>query len=628
MIVLDLSILNQKGTPMFYSDLTANRPTAGIVGRIFIATDSPYGVFRDNGSSWDQIAGSGGGGGVTGSGTATRVAFWDSASSISSNANLYWDNTNSRLGIGNASPGAPLDVHGTGTNAQFNGTGTNNAFLVFQNAGVSKWQIGNVYSTGSNYFRIYDTVNSLERFKVENTGSITTGATITASGSSTGYQGIYNSNSVTIPASTTFASGGYTFVGYNQYYFQNFGGSATFQNNNIDTAIFGLNRIDFSAAGGTITMTQATGVRAMSAAAFQNQYNGTNSGTITHLAGLQILGLYRSAGSGTLSVTNAYGLIINNIDDYGPGFTYTNRWGIYQQGTSDVNYLAGSTGIGTNTISSNSIFEVASTTKAAISSPKMTTAQMFSIASPVEGQEIYKTDGYTGKFQFMGDEWLPIADGNEAFSYMGNQGVSGILQPFSVQTAGTGAGFSSQIWNSTPGNLSKTCPAGLTTGTTTTGYAGLYASIASGLNVSTSGAKFCFRWVVITPSVLSNATDNYTLHVSNGLINTSPSAGTFGMYYNHGTNSGAWTCFWGSLAGSSATSGVTLAINTKYTIEIEFIIGTSIKYWINGVLVLTQNTGLPTQLNPAYLSTCYIIKSAGTNNIQFTLSSALLRRLI
>ena len=60
MIVLDLSILNQKGTPMFNSDLTANRPAAGIVGRIFIAIDAPYGIFRDTGTAWDQISSAGG----------------------------------------------------------------------------------------------------------------------------------------------------------------------------------------------------------------------------------------------------------------------------------------------------------------------------------------------------------------------------------------------------------------------------------------------------------------------------------------------------------------------------------------------------------------------------------------
>ena len=36
---------------------------------------------------------------VTGTGTATRVAFWSTSSVLSSNANLYWDNTNSLLSI-------------------------------------------------------------------------------------------------------------------------------------------------------------------------------------------------------------------------------------------------------------------------------------------------------------------------------------------------------------------------------------------------------------------------------------------------------------------------------------------------------------------------------------------------
>ncbi len=47
---------------------------------------------------------------VTGSGTATRVAFWDGENTITSNANLYWDNTNNRLGIGTASPNDKLTV--------------------------------------------------------------------------------------------------------------------------------------------------------------------------------------------------------------------------------------------------------------------------------------------------------------------------------------------------------------------------------------------------------------------------------------------------------------------------------------------------------------------------------------
>ncbi|MBL7975936.1 MAG: hypothetical protein JNJ85_13555, partial [Candidatus Kapabacteria bacterium] len=50
-------------------------------------------------------------GSVTGSGTATQVAFWSSSSAITSSSNLYWDNTNNRLGIGTgATVSAPLHI--------------------------------------------------------------------------------------------------------------------------------------------------------------------------------------------------------------------------------------------------------------------------------------------------------------------------------------------------------------------------------------------------------------------------------------------------------------------------------------------------------------------------------------
>jgi hypothetical protein len=59
-----------------------------------------------DGTQWVNF----GGGTLTGSGTATRVAFWSGTSSLSSSSNLYWDNTNSRLGIGTSSPSSVLDV--------------------------------------------------------------------------------------------------------------------------------------------------------------------------------------------------------------------------------------------------------------------------------------------------------------------------------------------------------------------------------------------------------------------------------------------------------------------------------------------------------------------------------------
>jgi trimeric autotransporter adhesin len=48
----------------------------------------------------------------TGSGAAGKLTFWTGTSSLSSNSNLHWDNTNGRLGIGTATPGRMLDIEG------------------------------------------------------------------------------------------------------------------------------------------------------------------------------------------------------------------------------------------------------------------------------------------------------------------------------------------------------------------------------------------------------------------------------------------------------------------------------------------------------------------------------------
>lgn len=56
---------------------------------------------------------------VTGSGAAGQVAFWDTASSITGENNLFWNATDNRLGIITATPLQPLDVRG---NVRFGAT--------------------------------------------------------------------------------------------------------------------------------------------------------------------------------------------------------------------------------------------------------------------------------------------------------------------------------------------------------------------------------------------------------------------------------------------------------------------------------------------------------------------------
>lgn len=182
------NILNQKGTPAFFSDTFANRPAFGYAGRVFISTDTGQ-IFEDTGTAWTLIADAGVGGGtlasVTANGNTTATGIVITANGLSSNsltdtsktagsvlfsgtaglisqdnANLFWDDTNNRLGISTTAPGAKLDIHGAGILVQLNGTGTNNAYLQYLNAGATKWQIGNNYNAGANSFDLYNNVLS------------------------------------------------------------------------------------------------------------------------------------------------------------------------------------------------------------------------------------------------------------------------------------------------------------------------------------------------------------------------------------------------------------------------------------------------------------------------------------
>ena len=72
---------------------------------------------------------------VSGTGAATRVAFWTGTNTLAANANLYWDNVNGRLGIGTASPSAQLHTTGTVRFANYP-SGTDGAILRTNSTGV------------------------------------------------------------------------------------------------------------------------------------------------------------------------------------------------------------------------------------------------------------------------------------------------------------------------------------------------------------------------------------------------------------------------------------------------------------------------------------------------------------
>ena len=152
-ISVDYDVLNQRGSPAWFSDTFANIPTAGFKGRMFISTDT-FAFYRDTGTGWDLIGGPGSGT-LTGSGVAGQVSYFNGTQTITGSNNLFWDSTNNRLGIGTITPGQSLDIHSTGNIlVQLNNTSTGNSNISFQNQDVAKWRIGNVYNAGANSFDI------------------------------------------------------------------------------------------------------------------------------------------------------------------------------------------------------------------------------------------------------------------------------------------------------------------------------------------------------------------------------------------------------------------------------------------------------------------------------------------
>lgn len=130
-LVLNKAAVTTTATEGFiYIAGCAGTPTGDPTSVINPAGRSPLVVDTTNNTLYFYSSGSwnaaGGVGSVSGTGTATRIAFWSAATTLSSNANLYWDNSNARLGIGTATPRASVDILNAST-AQLYLTFTDNS---------------------------------------------------------------------------------------------------------------------------------------------------------------------------------------------------------------------------------------------------------------------------------------------------------------------------------------------------------------------------------------------------------------------------------------------------------------------------------------------------------------------
>ena len=146
---VNFNILNQLGSPAINSNTFANRPAAGQTGRLFVSTDT-FEIYRDNGTSWDLIGGPGSST-ITGSGTATQVAYFTGTNAIGSSANLFWDNTNGYLGVNTATPGAAIEAKKT------DGYGIYSNYTTSAGSGATTTGIYSVNNTaGSGYAAVIE----------------------------------------------------------------------------------------------------------------------------------------------------------------------------------------------------------------------------------------------------------------------------------------------------------------------------------------------------------------------------------------------------------------------------------------------------------------------------------------
>jgi len=349
-VFVNFNILNQLGSPAINSNTFANRPAAGQTGRLFVSTDT-FEIYRDNGTTWDLIGGPGTST-ITGTGTATQVAYFTSSQAIGSSANLYWDNTNTRLGIGTSSPGVRLDVHGTGVMMHINATSaTANSLMSIQRTGTNVWRIGDNYNSGDNFFELRNSVLSNDALTIQATTN--KAAFLAQQTYSTGQaQGALFTYNLTAPAGTTFATPN-ALSAVNAFLNLSLGGNATLPAGTRQ-GIEGNSRVSFTGAG-TLTMSQGSTLRAYAAITGVHSFAGSAVGTITHLAGIRLC-FPDNIGS-AINITNNYGLLINDQSAGTGTITYTNRWGIYQEGASDLNYFASNLLIG-STVNNGAALQV------------------------------------------------------------------------------------------------------------------------------------------------------------------------------------------------------------------------------------------------------------------------------
>jgi hypothetical protein len=299
-------------------------------------------------------------GSVTGSGATGQIAYWNGTNSQTGSNNLFWDNANSRLGIGTNVPTYKLQVVSASGSAAAgigvinNGTGTSDfaSYNLINNSNL----LSQLFFTGSNYtLSTMIGANGLG-FYNEGNGGITIWA-----GNASG--------SIKFATGVNVTSGSQKMTLYNN-------GNLGIGTGNTDSG----ERLQVT---GTMKVTGASSFGGNMSISANVIINGT----------LPYIQMSPSAWGASFYLQSGVNLLANAAGDYTGFFIPAARGFGFVQGTNPSMVFAPTSYnvlVGTSTDVASAIFNVSSTTKGFLP-PRMTTTQKNAITSPAAGLVVYDT---------------------------------------------------------------------------------------------------------------------------------------------------------------------------------------------------------------------------------------------
>ena len=123
----------------------------------YTSNNSKVLALNSTATALEWITPTGGTGGIGGTGVASKVAFFTDASTLSTNTNFHWDNTNGRLGIGTTTPLSRLTLYGVNDFNQLTDSAPRNATLSLISSD-GNYGSGGAITFGTEYSRLNNTL--------------------------------------------------------------------------------------------------------------------------------------------------------------------------------------------------------------------------------------------------------------------------------------------------------------------------------------------------------------------------------------------------------------------------------------------------------------------------------------